>query len=204
MRFVRRGARRQKRTVAWIDGLTGMDISGAGGVNYKTVALTVVDAAVPLTLGSATALTVPADLYGHGGEDAVITRIRGRLRLFGGTLDTGAGPAAVSFPLRISICKSDLSSDGARVMPTDLVTSAGLGRDNILWMTEVNVSAYTGFDSSTSYEAAHYIDIDVRAKRKLQMDSQLNLWFHTTKVAVWTSQSVRMSGYLRMLLMRPR
>lgn len=201
MRGRRFGRRRSKRTVAWIDGLTGFD--AAGPSQHKRVTFTQVVAGSTIW-GAAVQLTVPGDLSLHGGEDAVITRVVGRLCLFNGLRDSGAGAAANSFFVRCVVAQTDIYPAG--VSPIDFTTSAGLGQDDILWTHETFVSSIAqgtvGLDAMTS--PGPWFDVNIKAKRKLQSDRQLVLWFQTLDANTLTSLTMEMAGGLRMLLMRPR
>jgi len=206
MRFVRRG-RAKKRTVAWVDGFSSMDTTVPQQV--RPVVFAVVNAAVANTLGVAVQLTVDADLSMHGGEDAVIQRIRGRLLLAGG-LAGAAGGVPTSFPVRVLIVKADVTPAGG-AMPSDFTTSAGLGRDNILWTKDVLCTGTTVFGNGTgaatetSSTNGYWFDVDCRAQRKLQQGQHLVLWFQVVNTAAGVGPvSMNVVGSLRMLLKRPR
>ena len=71
MRRFRRNVKR--RSVSWIDGITTYD---ATGVSNRLLSLTALGGNV---WGVSIGLVIASDLPKHGGEDAVVTRIRGRL-----------------------------------------------------------------------------------------------------------------------------
>lgn len=205
MRFRRRafGRRGSKRSVAWISGVTGMD--PVARADHKLLAL------APLTTGAsvqaaAIQLTADTDLSLHGGEDAVIERIRGRLCLYGGSLNSGAGLVAADFFVRVLIVQSDVTPAGF-TMPQDFTTSAGLGADDILWMRDVFVPRSTAVGTAGApfdTLANEFMEIDVRAKRKLQSDRQLILWVQTQQAGAVIAAQLLYAGGIRMLLKRPR
>lgn len=205
-RFGRRAGLR-KRTVAWVDGFSSLDTTVPR--QLRPVVFAVVNAAVPNTLGVAIQLTVDADLSMHGGEDAVITRIRGRLLLVGG-LAGAAGGAPTSFPVRCLIVKSDITPAGA-AFPGDWTTSAGLGRDDVLFMRDVLCSGTTvlgngtGIATETSTTNGYWFDVDCKAQRKLQQGQHLVLWFQVVNTAAGVGPvSMNVAGNLRLLMKRPR
>jgi len=201
-------SRSRKRSVAWIDGLSGFQT--ATPIQVRVLTFAVVNAAVPNTYGVAIGLTTDADLSLHGGEDAVIQRIRGRLLLYNGLVNAGAGPVAGSFFVRVVVAQSDITPAGA-TFPADFTTSAGLGRDDILWTRDLLVSGTailgngTGVAAETSTLNDFWFDVDVRAKRRLQSGRQLVLWFQSTALAAGTVPvSCTMAGGIRLLMKRPR
>lgn len=195
-----RGVRR-KRSVAWIPGFTTYDT--AAGNSSRGVTLTVVRAAVPNTFGAAIQMTTNTDLSLHGGEDAVITRVVGRLYFSDGT---GAVGAATSYQLRVVLCQQDINPDGT-TSAVDFTTSDGLGHDSILWLGDVTVPSTNTAGVGTNMDNIEWhgrmLDIDARAKRKLQSDSQLILWFQTVTPAA-AARAFVVRGGLRMLLTRSR
>jgi len=204
MRRRRFGMRRVKRTVAWIPGLSAMNT--ATPVQSRALTLAQVNAAVaPNTWGAAILLTSDTDLSLHGGEDAVIERIRGRLMFFGLTQE---GAPLGGFA-RVLIAQQDVTP-GGQVMPIDYTTSDGLGRDDILFVKDILVSGTTvvangtGTATETGTLNDFWFDVDVRAKRKIQSGRQLVLWFQMVDQAAGTPGTVTMAGGLRMLLKRPR
>ena len=204
----RRVGRARRRSVAWIDGLTTFQTGGGGtGVTWATQTFTQPNVAIaPLVWASAIQLTVPGDLTLHGGEDAVLTRIRGRLGLFRGLRNAGAGLLATTFFARILVVQTEVNP-AAQIFPADYTTGAGLGRDRILWFKDVWVPSgdaeQTDAAIVTLREASMH-EVDVRVKRKLQTDSQIALWIQTSGVAGTTGFECRLFGGLRILLMRPR
>lgn len=179
----------------------------------RLVGLTNVSAALYANVfGAAIGLTTDADLSMHGGEDAVFTRCRGRLGFTTGRVDSGAGPAATTFLLRVAIVQADtvVTGGGTNTMPFEFVSSNGLGQDDILWTSDVIVSGTSVLEAAgatvplgTSMD--YVLDVDVKAKRKLQSDRQVFIWFQTVfdDVTV-TSADFRLWGSLRILLMRSR
>lgn len=197
----------KRRTVAWIPGPTTFD--AGTNASSRLISLT------PLVTGSSIfaaslALTDDTDLSMHGGEDAVLTRVRGRLFFTDGRVNVGAGLAANGFQLRVAVVQTDITPALA-VTPLDLTTSAGLGNDNILWHGDVICSSGTttgvgtGLDALASAQDGWFkLEVDVRAKRKLQTDRQVIIWFQTVCAAGATGADFRLRGGLRSLLMRSR
>lgn len=198
---------RRKRSVAWIPGLTSYDTAGATPLNRRIINLDSLSAGAPDTFGAAVQMTTDTDLGLHGGEDAVLTRIRGRLFFSDGRVNSGAGFAATSFQLRVVLCQQNITPAGA-TMPMDFTTSDGLGNDTILWFSDVIVvstvtTGVTGLDLIDWQGRS--LDIDCKAKRKLSSDNPLILWFQTVfDVASVTDVDFTLRGGLRMLMMRPR
>lgn len=203
----RRGFGRRRRTVAWIPGFTAQDI----GTVAQSRLLTLTNVSTALfanVFGAAVQLTVKDDLSSHGGEDAVLTRIVGRLGFFNGRVDVGAGAAAATFITRMLVVQADTIETSAATMPFEFLSSNGLGQDDILHTDEVvvpgtSVLRPTGatFDTAVPTERV----IDIRVKRKLQQDRQVFLWFQSAfNDVTTTSADFRIYGHLRMLLMRPR
>lgn len=204
MRFRRRfrGAMRRKRTVAWIPGLTGFNTSAPAQARVLT--LSAIGASN--TYGGAIILVNDADLSMHGGEDAVMTRIRGTLWFYGMTYDAGGPQGSWG---RVVIAQQDIDPSG-NVMAVEFTTTAGLGRDEIMYSQDVMVtsvstpgSSAAGTETSTLPLVAR-VDIDVKARRRLQSDQVPVLWFQTCKSGAAVPQSVAYAGGLRMLLARPR
>lgn len=203
------GARRfSRRSLAWIPGLNTKDDSAAVGTEVRSIVQTRVVTGFQ-TFGAAIALVNNTDLSMHGGEDAVVTRIRGNLGFFGGQRDNGAGLAATAFLLRLVVAQTDADAAGS-VMPFRFNDSATLGNDDILWMKDVFVSNAAGFvdsvniSSTTSAMRDAMHEVDVRAKRKLQSDRTLTLWLQSVVPPATVAQQFLMFGSLRILLKRPR
>lgn len=193
----------KRRTVAWVPGVSTYDSAS----HSRLISLTSLSAAAASTFAASIALTDSADLSLHGGEDAVLTRIRGRLLFSDGRVNAGAGLAANSFQLRVAVVQTDISPALA-VTPLDLTSSAGLGNDNILWCLDVIVPSNTTSGVGTGMDAINwdgrYLDLDVKAKRKLQVDRQIVIWFQTMLPGGTTGGDFRLRGGLRTLLMRSR
>lgn len=200
-----RGARR-KRSVAWIPGFDTHD--QAAGLNQRVIGLTQLSAAAANTFGAAIAMTDDTDLSLHGGEDAVIERIRGRLFFTDGTLNSGAGNAASSFQVRVVLAVNEITPGGA-TMPFDFCSSDGLGNDSILWMDDVivpsTVTTGVGTGMDNVFWTGRAVLVDAKATRRLQSNNQLVLWFQRVVPAGGTVASgFTLRGGLRMLLKRPR
>jgi len=197
-----RGKRR--RSTSWIAGITSFD--GAGGSSARLITMAAV-AGAPNVWGASIGLVIPSDLPLHGGEDCVITRIVGRLGFMEGRKDAGAGLAAYGFPMRVTIAATDFLPGGT-ITPWDFTTSAGMGNDDILVENDVIVplqaigGAGAGYDLlAGGYE--RWLEIDAGAKRKVQEDRCIVLWFQTVMPGGTTGVDFRLIGGLRSLLMRP-
>jgi len=194
-----------KRSVAWIPGFSAYDDPGGAFSRLMTLAGPIPGSTS--TWGAAVQLTVDQDLQLHGGEDAVFQRLRGTFFFVEGRRNTGAGNVATSFPLRVVVYQCEILPGGT--FNNVFTTSAGLGDDDILWTGEVLVSSvpqgatFTGLDTATVRSGAHYLDIDVRAKRKLSSNRQLVMAFQTS-IGGTTGLDFRLLGGVRMLLKRPR
>ncbi len=201
-RFGRRAA---KRSTSWISGVTSYDT--AAGTSSRLIAL--LATGLPAGVwGASIGIVIPSDLPPHGGEDAVLTRIRGRLAFVEGRRNAGAGFAATGFQLRLAVVQTDYLPGGA-ISPWDFTSSVGLGNDNILWSTDVVCSPTAIGAAGAGYEnmvgnLEQWIDVDVRAKRKLQEDRMVVLWIQTVLPGGTTAADFRLLGGLRTLLMRPR
>lgn len=198
-----RGRFRKKRSVSWIAGVTTYD--PAAGVSNRLIGL------APLTTanvwGASIGVVIPSDLPLHGGEDAVLTRIVGRLGFMDGRKDAGAGAAAFGFQMRVTIAQSDFLPAGI-VTPFEFIASAGMGSDDILFESDVIVpnqaigAAGAGYDLlAGGYE--RWLEIDTSAKRKVQEDRAIIIWFQTVLPAGTNAADFRLLGGLRSLLMRP-
>lgn len=209
MRFRRRafGRSRGKRSTSWVNGLNTFTIGG-GEPRWRIITCTPV---VPgsLTFGGAIIQVGVGDLPEHGGEDAVVCRIRGSLAFFRGRRDSGAGFAANSFQLRVLVVQTDGTRAGT-IMPFDYCTSEGLGRDDILYCetaivpsTDPGVTG-TGFDAIDFSNGARRLEIDIKAKRKVQVDRPIVVWFQTATPAGTVGLDFGVVGALRTLMMRPR
>lgn len=197
--FRRRGS---KRSVAWIPGLSYF----ASNLDTTTAPWSVVVGG-GTTWGTATALTAIEDLQSHGGEDAVLTRITGRIMLLAGQVNAGAGLLAADFFYRALIVQQDTLPAGGGILGVDYTTFVNMGRDNILWYRDGYCSRATQVDSvapMTSQVEAHWLDVNVKAKRKLQDDRPIYLWFQSAFPVGTTGVQTRFAGGLRTLLMRPR
>jgi len=205
-RTFRRSARR-RRSVAWIPGVTTFDT--VAGERSRLITLAALSAAAPNTWAVAVAVTDDTDLSMHGGEDAVLTRIRGTLFFSDGRIDSGAGLAASGFQLRVSVVQTDITPALA-VTPFDTTTSAGLGNDNVLWQGHVVVPSTVTTGAGTGADLIDWqgrsLELDVRAKRKLQSDRQVVIWFQTVMPGGGGTAGCdfRLRGGLRSLLMRSR
>lgn len=201
-RSFRRSAK--KRKVSWLEGVSTYD--EATGVSSRLLALSNLTG---LVWGANIGVVIPTDLPMHGGEDAVLTRIRGRIGFTDGRKNAGAGVAAFGFQMRVLLVKSDFIPALGTVSPFNYVTSAGLGADNILWFADVIVpngssgAAGAGYDNIINGSLERWLEIDVQAKRRVDGDSAILLWFQTVFPAGTTGADFRLIGGLRTLLMSP-
>lgn len=214
MRF-RRGfrARRRRASVAWIDGVPGFSL--AGNSQSTLVTMSPLGSAAPYTniQSAAIRLVNSTDLSEHGGEDAVFMRARGRILLFNARQGVGGTPAVVAggFALRIVIAQTEVIDEtSGTVSPTPFVDSSGMGRDSILWYHDTLVSGSNVFLSGGTGTAEastmndNWIDIDVKAKRRVQKDREIFMWFQTMIAGLTPDLDFRLVGGLRMLMKRPR
>lgn len=204
-RFTR--GRSRKRSVAWIPGFTSFD--DLNSVTHRLLTF----AAVPNTTATwsvAVELTDTTDLSLHGGEDAVIERIRGQLAFTEGRRNAGAGLGANGFQVRVVVYQSLIAASAAAGVANDaFTTSDDMGKDNILFMDHTVVSATAigatgaGFDTMAG-GLMRWMDIDIKAKRRIQVDRPILLTLQTVLPVGTTGADCRMLGGLRMLLKRPR
>lgn len=195
------GRRRVKRAVSWVDDFSTTD--DAAGTNVRTVTLTGPVPGTAHTWSAVSELVGAADLTFHGGEDAVLSRIRGTLFFGNARVDSGAGFGAKSFPLQL-VCAQHAKQGGA-AFNEEFLTSSGLGRDDILWTGATWATSDTHAGASTwDADQPHRIDIDVKAKRRIQVDHTIGFYFQTVLPAGTTAADFEVSGFLRTLLMRPR
>jgi len=200
-RFFR--GRKRKRSVSWIDGITSYD--GAAGTNTRLI--TLLNFPGTNVWAASIGLVIPADLPFAGGEDAVLTRVVGRLGFMEGRRDAGAGPAALGFQMRVTIAQTDFQPAGA-VTPWDFTTSVGMGNDDIMSEWDVVVpnmgigAAGGGYDTAAG-GMERWLEVDVSAKRKVQQDRCVVVWFETVFGVGTVGADFRLLGGLRSLLMRP-
>lgn len=203
MRFRRRafGRRSGKRSVGWIDGFSCYD--DAAGVAERTFALAGPIAGTVSTWGVAVILVVPADLSLHGGEDAVVERIRGTLFFFGARVNSGAGFANTSFPLRVVVAMHE--PEAAGTFREAFTRSVDMGQDRIMWEGETFATSDThGAGQVFDWDQPWRLEVDVRAKRKVQQDNLVVLYMQTVLPAGTTAAEYKMAGGLRTLMKRPR
>lgn len=203
MRFRRRGSSRirGKRSVSWIAGFSGMD--DANGTPERVFAFAGPVAGTVTTWGVAVELVGSNDLTFSGGEDAVVSRIRGRLFFYAGRRNAGAGFAVASFPLRVAIYQHEVLP--ALTFNEAFTRSTDLGQDRILHLQDTIVTGDTyGAGQGFDWDQPHRIDIDVKAKRKVQNDNTIVLAFQTVFPGGTTAADMKVAGSLRTLLMRPR
>jgi len=204
-RFFR--GKRKRRTVAWVPGITTYD--PAAGLSNRLIAL----AALPTTAnlwGVSIGLVLPPDLPMRGGEDAVLTRVVGRLGFMEGRRNAGAGLAAAGFQMRVAIVQSDMVPAAGGFSPSgfDFTSSVGMGNDDIIFAKDVIVplqaigATGNGYDLlAGGYE--RWLEIDTGAKRKVQEDRGIIVWMQTILPAGTTGADFRMIGGLRTLVMNP-
>jgi len=202
-RWARRG-RARRRSVSWIDAITTYD-SGTG-VSSRLLALT--NTGLPANVFGATiGVVLASDLPLAGGEDAVLTRLVGRLGFVEGRVNSGAGLAAFGYQMRVVVAQ--VSADAAGIFSDNFISSAGMANDKILYMRDTVVSPTAIGAVGAGYENMvgnfeRWVDVDVRVKRKITVDMQIILWFQTVFPPGTTGADFRLLGGLRTLLMRPR
>jgi len=202
-RFRGRGFRR-KRSVSWLAGLSSYD--GPGGTSARVIGLAAI-AGAPNVWAASIGLVIPADLPLHGGEDAVLARVVGRLGFMAGRKNAGAGLAAFGFQMHVALVQSDFLPGGT-VSPWDFTSSVGLGNDDIMFSSDVVVPSVAIGGAGTGYELAvggmeRWLEMDVGVKRKVQEDRCIILWFQTVMPGGTTGADFTLLGSLRSLLMRP-
>lgn len=204
MRSRRRFGRGRKRTVSWIDSITTYD--GPGALSTRLVGLTNTGFGANV-FGATIGVVVASDLPKHGGEDAVVTRVVGRLGFFEGRKNAGAGLAAYGFQMRVVLAQ--VATQGGSIFTDDFTTSAGMGNDKILFLKDVIVPNVGIGGAGAGYEltvGSHetWLEMDVKAKRRVTEDANIILWFQSVFPVGTTAADFRLAGGLRTLLMRPR
>lgn len=193
--------RRHRRAVTWLPGFSCFD--PAAGTSSRLFGFAGPIAGTTNTWGVAVQMVTSGDLTLHGGEDAVLTRVRGRLYFMNGRKNSGAGLAPFSFALRAVLAMH--SQIPAGTFGEEFTSSAGIGSDAILWTGETIVSSGNLIDSVNALGADqfHFLDVDVKAKRRITEDSVPTFFFQTI-LAGATGADMRITGGLRTLLMRPK
>jgi len=198
-RAIRRfGGRGRRRSVAWIPGYsTNSVIAPVSSAFAQALALVPGSAN---TYGFGFALVNQTDLSLHGGEDAVIVRILGRLSFFR-CLTAGAAGVTGNFGVTISMEDTTAGQQAVR----EWIDSDAYGRDDVMfhdngWVDGNDWLAGANFSSAVNMRST--IEFDIKAKRKIQQDRQPFLNWQLVTPLVPTTVSV--AGHLRMLLMRPR
>lgn len=201
-RFRRFGMRR-RASVAWIPGVTGLNPSAPS--QAKTLALSALSTS-PNTYAAAIILVNDDDLKLHGGEDAVFMRARGTLWLYGAV----ATEVVDGWWARVVIALSEVDA-GGNVFPAVYTDGAGLGRDEIMWEQDCFISTATSPQGGitagnvlTTLPLTARIDIDVKAKRRMDSGKVPVLWIQTVKSGSAEPQQITYAGGLRMLVRRPR
>lgn len=195
-----RGSRR--RSVSWIPGFSGMD--DATGASARTLAFAGPIAGTTTTWGVASTLVSANDLTFHGGEDCVLSRIRGWLAPCHGQRDAGAGFGNWSFSLRFVVYQHQAVPAGT--FNDAFTRSNDLQQDNILYTAECICTSDGLIDSANTvdFDQIWRVDFDVKAKRKVQEDRPIVLAMQTCAPAGTVGLKMQLAGNLRMLLMRPR
>jgi len=206
-RFARHFRGRRKRSCTWLAGVTTYD-PVAGGSSRLT-ALTQAGFTTANVWGAVISPVAAIDLPLHGGEDAVLTRLVGRFGFMEGRKDAGAGLAAFGFQMRVAFQLGRQQQGTATVLADELVTSAGMGSEDILWFRDVIVPAQTinaagsGFDVAFTSGPFWQAEFDIKVKRKIHEDTPVLLWFQTVLPPGTTGADFRLFGGVRSLLMRP-
>lgn len=200
--------RGRRRSVSWLPGFTTYD--PPAGLYYRTINLTTAGFATANLWGAAISLVANSDLPVHGGEECVLTRVVGRLGFSNGRRNTGAGFAGCNFQMRVAVVQGSQIPGSATILSDEVCTTSGMGKDNILFSKDVMVSAadvsLTGSGIDTMFTSGPFwqLDVDIKAKRKVNEDSPILIWFETVLPAGATAADCRVYGGLRSLLMRPR
>lgn len=196
----------RKRSTSWVAGITTYDL--AAGTSSRLIPLAAIPGFAGLW-GVSIGIVLPADLPPHGGEDAVLTRVVGRLGFMEGRKNAGAGVAAYGFQMRVAIVQTEVIPLGGGFAPSpyDYTSSVGMGNDNIIWEHDTIVplqaigATGNGYDLlAGGYE--RWLEVDTSAKRKVTEDRAIILWMQTVLPGGTTAADFRMIGGLRTLLMR--
>lgn len=201
------GRRRVRRTTMWIPALTW-----GSGTRRDSEGLTLVALAPPSsTKATAIRLTDDSDFQYAGGEGSVFTRARGQM-YFGLARDNAGAPTR-GF-IRVGIVLATLDENNQTALP-DLWRGPELGDETILWMGQT----YIGPDDPTAAQTdaindrhlphAGWLEFDVRAKRRVAVGEHVLITVQAaiparTGIVGDTITTMNVSGYLRVLMTRPR
>lgn len=200
-------SRGRKRATSWVSGISTYD--PPGGSNARLVSLTTAGFASANVWGATIGVVINTDLPSHGGEDCVVERIVGRLGFMEGRRNAGAGFAATGYQLRVAVTQASEIAGTATILADEVVTSAGMGKENILYSTDVIVPSLPIGAAGTNYDVAsggmeRWLEVNIRARRRVSEDTPIMLWFQTVLAAGTTAADFRLLGGLRTLLKRPR
>lgn len=206
-RWAGRRFRGKRRSTSWLAGISTYDV--VSGNSSRLVSLTNAGFAAATQFGATIGVVTNADLPPHGGEDSVLTRVVGRLGFMEGRRNAGAGFAAFGFQMRVALVQVSQVAGSAVILTDDLLSSAGMGKENILWQKDVVVPSLPIGNGGAGYDTAaggmeRWLEIDVRAQRRITEDMPVLLWFQTCFVTPTTAVDFRLLGGLRSLLKRPR
>lgn len=193
-RFRRFAMRSRRRSTNWIPALTFGE-----QLNAAVLTLTVNSPAAGIN-SSVFQLTDSADLAASGGDDAVAIRLVGRFLLYGAT--TGVTPLPRF--CRWAVFVAD-DQNGIIALP-NLFSFQELAAENFLLTGTVLVP---GLDLSAAANDAvsqseRWVDIDTSVARKLHEDKHLYLTLQFAPSGGATTTTVSASGFLRLLMKKPR
>ena len=157
------------------------------------------------TYAAALILVNDADLSMHGGEDAVMTRIRGSLWFYGQAYsDTGHPARGRGWSSRCpKSIRQETSIPRRTAMARAWAGTRSWERDILVTPATILCNGSgTGAETTSLYSAR--VDVDVKAKRRLDSAKVPVLWYQTVKSGASVPTQVTYAGGLRMLLRRPR
>lgn len=204
-RGFRRGFRRAKRRTAWVPG-----VNFGETVGFATLSLADLGAG-STTFGFTAPLTDIDDQRNLGGEDAVVARVISDVWFY--LASNGATPVQRFLRWAFFVAEETPVAPGpggVAVNAPDLWTAVVLGYENILQTGQVFVGptdalAPTGLeDAAFQWNESSRLLNDFKVKRKLQENRQLYFTIQAAPVGGTACDSVRCSGYIKVLLMSAR
>lgn len=204
-RFGRR--RSFKRQTSWIAGISGFDYGTPAASRSVTFsAITGVDANYRLATAS---ITSDTDLQYHGGEGMVVNRIVVDYIFYSMRIATDTA-ATIPCLFLVYQAESELG-DPTSFFGQDLISSAGLGSEDVLYTQLVIPSAGTSFTRGSAGDLGTteaYVDARVRAnikaRRRIMRDRHLYWSLATVDDGANVPQDCRFTGFLKTLVTRGR
>jgi len=198
-RFRRRS--RSRRSVSWIPGLSGMEVTTPAQSRMVTFAAGL----VANTRVAAIEMVDSNDLAQCGGEDCVLQRITYELAFYAARRTTDT---AVSMAVRMMFVLKEIQNAGAtdQFLAADYATSTGLGSDDILHTRDFVIGQQTGYaDGSTGLLfdpmlSSNWIRGEVKARRKLSSHHRILIYWTSVVDGGFTPQDFRFIGHARTLI----